>query len=115
MSAVAGAITRASADCASEICSIAELAFGNLAIAVPQPGNDTVTGKAGERQRSDELLRRRRHRDMHIERVLLQGAYQLRCFIGSNAAGDANHDLHGSDCTPAYRLVFGGGTKHPGC
>ena len=76
--------------------------IGNLAVTVPQAGNDAMAGQTGECQRGDELLRCRRHHDMHIERLLLQRPHQFCCFIGSNSSGNADRDLHGLIVTRAF-------------
>ncbi len=64
-------------------------AFGS-----PEAGDDFVAGESGEGERRDELLRGRGHHHMHVEGVLLQIANQFRGLVGSDAAGDANRDLH---------------------
>jgi hypothetical protein len=35
----------------------------------------------------------------------LQCPHQFGCFIGSNSSGNADRDLHGSDCNPCIRLL----------
>ncbi len=76
---------------------------GDVTIAVPQAGDDAVAGDAGKRQGSDEMLRGCGHRDVNVERLLLQSAHQFRCLVRGDAAGNANHDFHASDCTLAVR------------
>ena len=64
-----------------------------------------MAGDAGEGQGRDELLRCRRHDDMHVERLLLQRPHQLRRFIGGNPSGNADSDLHGSDSTSGCGFI----------
>ena len=71
-----------------------EISFGIFGGIGPQAGDDFVSGERGEGERLDELFRRFGHDDVNIERVLLQGAHQLRCFVSGDSAGDADCDLH---------------------
>ena len=91
MLAVAGATTSASVLCAASMCSMAEarLPSGDFRRR-PQAGDDFVSGERGEGERLDELLRRLGHDHVNIERLLLQGAHQLRCLVSGDAAGDPN-------------------------
>ncbi len=104
MSAVAGAMTSASVDCAASMCSTEPRRFPSWPepSVDPEAGNDLVASEGGEGERRDELLRGRSHHDVHVEGVLLQIANQLRGFVGSDAAGDADCDLH------EYRVQGGG-------
>ena len=65
----------------------------------PQAGDDFVSGERGEGERLNELFRRLGHDHVNIESMLLQGADQLCCLVGGDAAGDANRDLHISNIT----------------
>jgi hypothetical protein len=55
-----------------------------------------VAGERGKRERLDELNRRRRHDDVNLKRLTLQGSHQFRRFVGGNSAGDADCDSHAS-------------------
>jgi len=60
----------------------------------PEAGNDFVSGQGGEGERRDEVLRGPGHDHVHVECMLLQFAHQFRGFIRSDAASDADCDLH---------------------
>ena len=60
----------------------------------PQAGNDFVSGKSGESEWLDEVLRRLGHHHVNVERLLLQIAHQFRRFVCSDAARNPDRDLH---------------------
>jgi len=55
-----------------------------------------MAGERGEGKRLNEFNSRTGHDDMNFKRLALQGADQLRRFVGGNSAGDTHGDTHGS-------------------
>ena len=59
-----------------------------------QVGEHLAAGERGERQRPDELLRRRGHHDLHLVPLLHQQARQFRGLVSCDSAADPEDDLH---------------------
>ncbi len=97
MLAVAGATTRASAHCASAMCSMpfCSVCAWSASQLVPQAGDDLVAGQSGKSERLHELAGCFGHDDMHFKGLALQGAHQFGRLVGGNPAGDSHRDSHG--------------------
>ncbi len=73
---------------------------------LPQAGDDFVAGERGKGERLHKLLRRRCHHDVHLNRLPLHGAHQLRRLVCGDSARDAHGNSHDFDCRSGVRFQF---------
>ena len=59
-----------------------------------EAGDHFLTAESGEGERLDKFLRAAGHHHLDGVILVLQGANQLRCFIGGNAAAHSQHNAH---------------------
>ena len=68
--------------------------IGLLGRRAEHAGDDLLAGKSGEGEGADKLLRRGGHDDLHARSAILQLANDFGGFVGGDAAGDTQGDLH---------------------
>ena len=92
-SAVAGAITTASAQRASSMCPIAASAAGShRSVRTGRP--ETAWNVSG----GDELAGARSHHDLHFGTALHEATHQIGALVRGDAARDAQQDAEGLVC-----------------
>src|SRR5208282_2106551 len=81
-------------------------------------GNNFFTGEGCKGQRTNKLLRRARHHDLHTNAAVLQKAHDFRRLISCNPTGHAQRNFHSrktaataSTSGPAYRIDAASGRE----